>query len=436
MRSRRASRAGRLQRRSGRWPRAAPAHLEISRSQDGRLTPNLGRRAPSPTPALRPAASEPQLLALLWTLESWDNVWRSPCTAVLHSYLRHLAAFDREVRAPAPTGPAAQPEGQQGRGLASREPSKALGVRLQPCQRLPRSSLCMRGAQCVVHAPEGHLGHLLRTPPQPAHKPTCLHCMLSAPQRAMAMSFNWAEEFSSMRRAMSEAQVRCARSAMRYHAVPRCATSTRFPPLPLRCCLPRCRRSTSAARPGPPGVRSAFLQRTLHPASARRSCLAASQPTCIPGASLLTCHAPPALRPFHVLLQLDLLKRLGWQVRLDFRREVAPCRDLLFRHPIAPATPHAAPAAAAAPLPLSPATPLSSDRGAGLAAGPAVPPARSAREAWVLRMEGLCAEVAHAAAAARAQAALEAILQGNNGGEGEEEGEPFTPAAAKRPRLL
>lgn len=63
----------------------------------------LPRSRTSPAP-LRPslfasaAATETDLLALLWTLESWGNVWRGPCTAALQSYLRNLTEFDRQVR--------------------------------------------------------------------------------------------------------------------------------------------------------------------------------------------------------------------------------------------------------------------------------------------------------------------------------------------------
>lgn len=46
----------------------------------------------------RCAASEAQLLSLLWTLESWGDVWRGPCTTVLQSYLQHLTLVDRKVR--------------------------------------------------------------------------------------------------------------------------------------------------------------------------------------------------------------------------------------------------------------------------------------------------------------------------------------------------
>ncbi|GAB4816658.1 hypothetical protein N2152v2_003704 [Parachlorella kessleri] len=41
-----------------------------------------------------PQASEAELLALLWVLEAWGDVWRSPCTVVLQSYLQNLPAFD------------------------------------------------------------------------------------------------------------------------------------------------------------------------------------------------------------------------------------------------------------------------------------------------------------------------------------------------------
>lgn len=42
------------------------------------------------------AASEELLLALLWTLESWGNVWRSSASTVLHDYILFLACFDKE----------------------------------------------------------------------------------------------------------------------------------------------------------------------------------------------------------------------------------------------------------------------------------------------------------------------------------------------------
>lgn len=38
-------------------------------------------------------ATEDRLLACLWTLESFGDIWRGPATTVLHDYLQHLHAF-------------------------------------------------------------------------------------------------------------------------------------------------------------------------------------------------------------------------------------------------------------------------------------------------------------------------------------------------------
>lgn len=42
-------------------------------------------------------ATEHILLAELWTLEAWGNVWRSSSTTVLHDYLKYLPAIDGTV---------------------------------------------------------------------------------------------------------------------------------------------------------------------------------------------------------------------------------------------------------------------------------------------------------------------------------------------------
>jgi len=40
-------------------------------------------------------ATENILLAELWTLEAWDDVWRSPSSTVLPDYVKHLGFFDK-----------------------------------------------------------------------------------------------------------------------------------------------------------------------------------------------------------------------------------------------------------------------------------------------------------------------------------------------------
>ena len=50
-----------------------------------------------PCPAPSPAATEAELLAALWVLESAESVWRSPATVCLNDYLKHLAVFSQEV---------------------------------------------------------------------------------------------------------------------------------------------------------------------------------------------------------------------------------------------------------------------------------------------------------------------------------------------------
>eukprot|EP00887_Chlorella_sp_A99_P000631 scaffold5.g631.t1 len=44
-------------------------------------------------------ATEEQLLAALWTLESFGDIWRGPASTVLHGYLQHLHAFCPQARA-------------------------------------------------------------------------------------------------------------------------------------------------------------------------------------------------------------------------------------------------------------------------------------------------------------------------------------------------
>lgn len=130
-----------------------------------------------------------------------------------------------------------------------------------------------------------------------------------------------------------------------------------------------------------------------------------------------------------MLLQLDLLKRLGWRVRLDFVKEVAPSYSLLFSPPSAPATPrHSAEPSEPAGTTSPPAATLPGP----LPGAPA--PLRSVREAWVQRMECLCAGIAQKAAAMAAHAAVQLAGESGEAAE-EEEAEPFTPAPPKRQRL-
>lgn len=44
----------------------------------------------------RAAATEDDLLASLWTLESWWDAWRSLASTVLGDYVKHLAVFDEQ----------------------------------------------------------------------------------------------------------------------------------------------------------------------------------------------------------------------------------------------------------------------------------------------------------------------------------------------------
>lgn len=46
-----------------------------------------------------PAASEECLLAALWTLEAFGDIWRGPATTALHDYLQPLHAFSPKVGA-------------------------------------------------------------------------------------------------------------------------------------------------------------------------------------------------------------------------------------------------------------------------------------------------------------------------------------------------
>lgn len=119
----------------------------------------------------------------------------------------------------------------------------------------------------------------------------------------------------------------------------------------------------------------------------------------------------PGLSPFspRPLVQVDLLKRLDWRLRLDLAREVGPCRDLLFRPPHGPSgpSPHAA-------------------------AGAAPHGARSVREEWVARMEALCAEIRGRAAALEPHPSSSHTTES---AEEEEEEEPITPAPPKRQRV-
>lgn len=54
-----------------------------------------------PSPPLTPlptrAATEPQLMAALWTLEAWGDAERSSCSGVLYSYLEGLPLYDAPV---------------------------------------------------------------------------------------------------------------------------------------------------------------------------------------------------------------------------------------------------------------------------------------------------------------------------------------------------
>ena len=57
--------------------------------------PSAVNRPAASTPS--PAATEAELLAALWVLESAESVWRSPATVCLNDYLKHLAVFSQEV---------------------------------------------------------------------------------------------------------------------------------------------------------------------------------------------------------------------------------------------------------------------------------------------------------------------------------------------------